>query len=317
MDALLRLGGPAVFVLLWSTGFVGAKYGLPYADPFPLLALRMVLAALLLGALAVALRSVAMPAPRAYGDAAVVGLFLHAGYLGGVFHAISVGVPAGVSAVVVSLQPVLTAVLAGRILDERLVARQWLGLVLGVTGVALVVGPGLAAAAGSAAALPASGLVSCLVALASGTVATLHQKRRGDGIPLVWGTAVQYAAAAVVLTAVALGTGQRRLDWTPQLAAALVWLVLVLSLGAVLLLLLLLRRGTASGVSSLLYLVPPAVAVEAYLMFDERLAPLSLAGVAVAALGVALVVTPVRTGRGRLLRTAVRATGPAERRETA
>jgi drug/metabolite transporter (DMT)-like permease len=317
MDALLRLGGPALFVLLWSTGFVGAKYGLPYADPFPLLALRMVLAALLLGVVALALRSVAMPAPRAYGDAAVVGLFLHAGYLGGVFHAISVGVPAGVSAVVVSLQPVLTAVLASRVLDERLVARQWLGLVLGVTGVALVVGPGLAAAAGSATALPASGLVSCLVALGSGTVATLHQKRRGDGIPLVWGMAVQYAAAALVLSAVALGTGQRRLDWTPQLAAALAWLVLVLSLGAVLLLLLLLRRGTASGVSSLLYLVPPAVAVEAYLMFDERLAPLSLAGVAVAALGVALVVTPVRTGRGRLRRTAARRTGPAERRETA
>lgn len=300
MDRLLRIGGPAVFVLLWSTGFVGAKYGLPYAEPFTLLTVRMALAALLLGLLAVGLRSVGMPARRAYGDAAVVGLLLHAGYLGGVFWAISAGVPAGVSAVVVSLQPVLTAVLATRVLDERLVLRQWLGLALGVGGVALVVGPGLAASAGSSGALPLSGLLSCVVALASGTAATLHQKRHGDGIPLVWGTAVQYAAAAVVLAALALGTEDLRLDWTPQLVAALAWLVLVLSLGAVLLLLLLLRRGTASGVSSLLYLVPPAVALEAYLMFGERLAPLSLVGVVVAALGVALVVTPVPATRDTL-----------------
>ena len=299
-SALLRLGGPALFVLLWSTGFVGAKYGLPYAEPFTFLAVRMVIAAVLLALLAAVLRSASMPSRRAYGDAAVVGLFLHAGYLGGVFYAISVGVPAGVSAVVVSLQPVLTAVLASRVLGERLVRRQWLGLALGVTGVALVVGPGLAASGGSSAALPATGLLACLVALASGTVATLHQKRHGDGIPLVWGTAVQYAAAAVVLLALAGGSESLRVDWTPQLVGALVWLVLVLSLGAVLLLLLLLRRGTASGVSSLLYLVPPAVAVEAYLMFGERLAPLSLLGVVVTAAGVALVVTPVRAGRGTL-----------------
>ena len=308
MDRLLRVGGPGLFVLLWSTGFVGAKYGLPYAEPFTLLALRMVLAAALLAVVAAGLRSTTMPAPRAYGDAALVGLLLHAGYLGGVFWAISVGVPAGVSAVVVSLQPVLTAVLATRVLDERLVARQWLGLVLGVGGVALVVGPGLAASAGSARALPASGLLSCGVALVSGTTATLYQKRHGDGIPLAWGTSVQYAAAGVVLAAIALATEDLRVQWTPQLVAALAWLVLVLSLGAVLLLLLLLRRGTASGVSSLLYLVPPAVAVEAYLMFGERLAPLSLAGVAVAALGVALVVSPLRTARGRLQADA-RATG--------
>src|SRR3954465_187735 len=140
------IGGPAVFVLLWSTGFVGAKYGLPYAPPFAFLALRLGLAAALLALIALALRS-ARPAPAAqYGHAAVVGVLLHAGYLGGVFYAISVGVPAGVSAVVVSLQPVLVAVLATRLLGERPTARQWLGLVLGVGGVALVVGPGIAAA---------------------------------------------------------------------------------------------------------------------------------------------------------------------------
>ncbi len=199
-----RLGAPALFVLLWSTGFVGAKYGLPYADPFTFLGVRLAIAAALLALLAVALRSAGMASRRQYGRAAVVGIFLHAGYLGGVFWAISVGVPAGVSAVVVSLQPVLTAVLATRVLDERLVARQWLGLALGVSGVALVVGPGLAASAGSAGALPVSGLLACAVALGSGTAATLYQKRHGDGIPLVWGTAVQYAGASALLLLLAV-----------------------------------------------------------------------------------------------------------------
>lgn len=288
----LRIGGPALFVLLWSTGFVGAKYGLPYAEPFTFLGLRLVLATLLLAGLAVALRSARMPHRSQYGHAAVVGVFLHAGYLGGVFTAISLGIPAGVSAVVVSLQPVLTAVLASRVLDEQLVARQWLGLVLGVGGVALVVGPGIAASGSDA--LSVGGLAACLVALASGTTATLYQKRHGDGIPLVWGTAVQYAAASTLLLALAVTTESMRIDWTPEFVGALVWLVLVLSLGAVLLLLLLLRRGTASGVSSLLYLVPPAVAVEAFLLFGERLSPPALAGVAVTAVGVALVVSPSR-----------------------
>ena len=284
-------------MLLWSTGFVGAKYGLPYAEPFTFLAVRLVIAAVLLGAVAVALRAAAMPAGRQYGHASVVGVFLHAGYLGGVFYAISIGVPAGVSAVVVSLQPVLTAVLATRVLSERLVARQWLGLVLGVAGVALVVGPGVVASAGAAGAMPVSGLLTCLVALLSGTTATLYQKKHGDGIPLVWGTAVQYAAASAVLLALAVTTESMAIAWTAKFVVALVWLVVVLSLGAVLLLLLLLRRGSASGVSSLLYLVPPATAVEAYLLFGERLSPPALVGVAVAAVGVALVVTPVRSRR--------------------
>ena len=281
-------------MLLWSTGFVGAKYGLPYAEPFTFLGVRLVIATALLTLLAVALHSAGMPRRVQYGHAALVGTLLHAGYLGGVFYAISQGVPAGVSAVVVSLQPVLTAVLAARVLQERLVRRQWLGLLLGVAGVALVVGPGIAASAGSSDALPLAGLAACGVALASGTTATLYQKRHGDGIPLVWGTAVQYAAASALLLTAAVATETMEIDWTGDFVLAMVWLVLVLSLGAVLLLLLLLRRGTASGVSSLLYLVPPAVALEAFLLFGERLSSLSLVGVAVTAAGVALVVTPPR-----------------------
>jgi drug/metabolite transporter (DMT)-like permease len=288
------LGGPALFVLLWSTGFVGAKYGLPYAPPFLFLALRLAIAAVLLGGVAAALRSAHMPERVQYGRASIAGLLLHAGYLGGVFYGISLGVPAGVSAVVVSLQPVLTAVLAARVLGERPTARQWLGLALGLAGVALVVGPGLVRA-GSAEPLPVAGLVACVVALVSGTLGTVWQKRHGDGIPLVWGTTVQYVAAAALLLAAALATEDLVIDWTAEFVAALIWLVLVLSIGAVLLLLLLLRRGTAAGVSSLYYLVPPATAVEAYFLFGERVGALSLVGIGVTAVGVALVVVPPRT----------------------
>jgi drug/metabolite transporter (DMT)-like permease len=280
-----------MFVLLWSTGFVGAKYGLPYAEPFTFLAIRLALAGALLGLLAGGTRG-GVPRGRQVADAGLVGLLLHAGYLGGVFWAIDSGVPAGVAAVVVSLQPVLTAALAVRLLGERLAPRQWAGLAAGVVGVVLVLTPGLAAAAGSGIGFPPAGVAACLVALASGTAGTLYQKRRGGGIPLLAGTALQYAAAALVLGGLALTAETRTVAWTLEFAAALAWLVLVLSLGAVLLLLVLLRRGSAAGVSSLLYLVPPATAVEAYLLFGEALPPLSLVGVVVATAGVALVLRP-------------------------
>ncbi|MEX5718705.1 DMT family transporter [Geodermatophilus maliterrae] len=291
---LQRLGVPALFVLLWSTGFVGAQYGLPYAEPLTFLGLRMVIAASLLALLALALRAAVPARPAQYGHSAAVGLLLHAGYLGGVFVAISLGTPAGVSAVVVSLQPVLTVVLAGRVLGERTALRQWLGLALGVAGVVVVVWPGLTAAAGRAGALSTPGLLACLVALASGTAGTVYQKRYGAGVPLLWGTAVQYAAAAAVLLLGAVATERMTIRWTGDFVLAMVWLVLALSLGAVLLLMLLLRRGTAAEVSSLFYLVPPAVALEAWLLFGVVPPPVSLAGVAVTALGVALVVAPRR-----------------------
>jgi drug/metabolite transporter (DMT)-like permease len=273
---------PAVFVFLWSTGFVGAKYGLPYAEPFTFLALRLLIAG---GLLAVAAALTRTRIDRAHaGRAAVSGLLLHATYLGGVFWAIAHGTPAGVSAVVVSLQPVLVSALALPLLGERLLRVQWVGLVVGVTGVVLVVAPDLGGA------VPTAGLVSCVVALAGGTGGTLWQKRYGDGIPLLWGTCVQYGAATVVLAAASLALEDQHVEWTGKLVAAMVWLVLGLSIGAILLLMLLLRRGTASSVSSLLYLVPPATALEAWLMFDETLAPVSVVGVGVTAVGVALAV---------------------------
>ena len=280
---------PVAFVLLWSTGFVGAKYGLPYAEPFTFLALRLAIAATLLG-VAAALTSGRLTRAQ-LGRAAVTGLLMHATYLGGVFWAISRGTPAGVSSVVVSLQPVLVAALAVRLLGERLMARQWLGLAVGVAGVGLVVAPGLT---GSTRDFPVEGLAACLLALLGGTLGTLWHKRHGDGIPLLWGTAVQYAAAATVLALLSAATETQRIDWTGDFLAALAYLVVALSIGAVLLLLVLLRRGSASGVSSLYYLVPPATAVEAYLLFGEQLAAVSVVGIVVTCVGVALVVRPAR-----------------------
>ena len=280
---------PVAFVLLWSTGFVGAKYGLPYAEPFTFLALRLAIAATLLG-VAAALTSGRLTRAQ-LGRAAVTGLLMHATYLGGVFWAISRGTPAGVSSVVVSLQPVLVAALAVRLLGERLMARQWLGLAVGVAGVGLVVAPGLT---GSTRDFPVEGLAACLLALIGGTLGTLWHKRHGDGIPLLWGTAVQYAAAATVLALLSAATETQRIDWTGDFLAALAYLVVALSIGAVLLLLVLLRRGSASGVSSLYYLVPPATAVEAYLLFGEQLAAVSVVGIVVTCVGVALVVRPAR-----------------------
>ena len=287
---------PAVFVLLWSTGFVGAKYGLPYAEPFTFLGLRLLVAAALLGLAAAVVgrgRTRRMTS-RQTGAAVVSGLLLHGTYLGGVFWAIAHGTPAGVSAVVVSLQPVLVAALAARLLGEQLVRRQWAGLGLGVLGVVLVVGPGLAGPSG----LTAAGVLACLLALLGGTAGTVWQKRHGDGTPLLQGTAVQYAAAAAVLGLLSFATESRRISWTGEFVLAFAWLVVALSIGAVLLLLVLLRRGTASRVSSLFFLVPPVTAVQTYLVFGERLAAVSVVGVVVTAVGVGLV---VRGGRSTVV----------------
>lgn len=286
---------PATFVLLWSTGFVGAKYGLPYAEPFTFLGWRLLAAAALLALVGFVIRAPRLSGRAQYGRSAISGILLHAGYLGGTFFAISQGIPAGVAAVIVSLQPVLVAALSARVLGDRLTRLQWVGVAAGLVGVLLVLAPALLDA-GRAAEFPTLGLLSSVVALLAGTVGTLHQKRYGDGIPLVFGTAVQYAAAVVLLMLLATTTETMQIQWTGEFVASFLWLVIVLSLGAVLLLLWLLRRGSAAGVSSLFYLVPPATAVEAYLLFDEQLAVISLIGIAVTTVGVALALRPARVG---------------------
>lgn len=282
---------PVLFVLLWSTGFIGAKYGLPYAEPFTFLAIRFSIVAALL-TVAGLLLGRRWPRRDAVWRMALVGVMIHGCYLGGVFYAISRGVPAGVSALIVGLQPVLTALLAGPYLGERVTVRQWLGFALGFAGVVLVVARSTGGGSGEAA-----GLAALVVALIGITAATLYQKRHGGRGDLVTSSAVQFWAAAAAMTVLSVTCETRTIAWTPEFLFALGWLVVVLSLGAISLLLYLIRRGAASRVASLFYLVPPTVAVEAYFLFGEHLGPLALAGLGVAVLGVALVVRGAERAR--------------------
>jgi drug/metabolite transporter (DMT)-like permease len=281
---------PGVFVLLWSTGFIGARFGLPYIEPFTFLAIRFVIAVALISLIITLMRAPWPQTRAAWGHSTVVGLLLHGGYLGGVFFAIDRGMPAGLAALIVSLQPVLSAIVAGWALGERVVARQWVGLLLGLLGVGLVVSEKLFVG-GAVPIVTVTTISAVVIALLSTTGGTLYQKRFGGAVPLLSGTAVQYLAAAVLMIPLALLVEEQRIDWTPQLLFAMSWLVLVLSLGAILLLMELIRSRSTARVTSLFYLVPPATALEAYLIFGEQLGLLALLGLAVASAGVALVVT--------------------------
>ncbi len=262
---LFRVGAPALFVFLWSTGFIGAKAGMPYAEPLTFLALRFGLVTLLM--LPVAILTGA-PWPRGVMTLHVgmVGLLLHAGYLGGVFVAIHRGVPAGLAALIVGAQPLLTALLARPFLGERVERRKWVGLALGFVGVGLVMADRLGF--GHADAL---GLGLCVLA------------------DLRTASVVQYLAAGLPVLALAWTTETMAIRWETPFLLAMAWLILVLSIGAVSLLYVLIRRGAAAEVASLFYLVPPSTALMGYLLFGETLSPVTILGMVLAALGVALV----------------------------
>lgn len=275
---------PALFVVLWSTGFIGMKLAAPYAEPLTFLAIRFAAVTAILGAVAVATGAPWPRGVRPIVAIALSGVLLQAVYLGGVNIAIWRGISAGVSALIVCLQPILVAVAAAPWLGERLATRQWLGLALGLAGVALVVEPKLAGGEGDAWALAAN--VAALLGITTGALA---QKRWCPDLDLRSGSAIQFAASTLVCGAGALVLETRKVSWTAPLWVALVWLVLVLSLGAVALLYWLIRRGRAAEVASLFFLVPPCTALIAWPLFGETLGPIELAGMALAALGVWLV----------------------------
>jgi drug/metabolite transporter (DMT)-like permease len=274
---------PALFVLLWSTGFVGAKYGLPYADPFIFLSARILIAAILLFALARILKMPVGIGRQAVARSGLIGFFLHACYLGGVFYAIAQGLPAGVAAVVTSLQPVLVSVFAVKVLGEQLRRTQIAGLLTGLVGVVLVLGPSIDAQ------IPKPAIIAILIALMGSTTATLLQKKLGADIPLISGTAYQYLFSGCVLGLIALATQETSITWNLRFTLAFVWLILILSVGAILLLLWLLNTGSAAKVSSLFYLVPPATAIEAFFLFGEKVNTQGFLGIGITALGVWLV----------------------------
>ncbi len=275
---------PGVFVLLWSTGFIGAKLGLPYIEPMTFLGIRFLIVAAVLLALSYFMKA---PWPRSWaatGHIVIAGLGIHALYLGGVFASIDQGVPAGVSALIVCLQPLLTAIAAGPFLGEHITPRQWLGFVLGVLGVALVVSNKLALGVGSP-----LGMGLSVLGLLGITGGTLYQKRFCADMDLRTGSIVQYISAGAVIWFFALLFESGEVVWSGELLIALGWLTLVMSIGAVFLLLMLIRRGAAARVASLFYMVPPSTALIAFFLFDETLDPMALAGMAVAVFGVALI----------------------------
>ena len=289
---------PLVFVFLWSTGFIGAKFGLPHAEPFTFLTLRFAIVLAILVPVALAWRAAWPRTWREAGHIAVVGLLVHAVYLGGVFSAIDRGLPAGLAALIVALQPVLTAVAVGPLLGERVRRVQVLGLALGFAGVATVLGSKMASGAGlgaGAVGLPAfegfgpGAVAFALAALLAITVGTLYQKRFCSEVDLRAGTVIQYIAAGIATGAAALAGERMHIDWTAEFAFALAWLTLVLSIGAISLLMLLIRRGAAASTASLFYLVPPSTALIAYVAFGETLNLAGVLGVAVTVAGVALV----------------------------
>jgi len=274
---------PALFVLLWSTGFVGAKYGLPYADPFIFLSVRILIAAILLFALARILKMPVGIGRQAVARSGLIGFFLHACYLGGVFYSIAQGLPAGVAAVVTSLQPVLVSVFAVKVLGEQLRRTQIAGLLTGLVGVVLVLGPSIDAQ------IPTPAIIAILIALMGSTTATLLQKKLGADIPLISGTAYQYLFSGCVLGLIAFATQETSITWNLRFTLAFVWLIVILSVGAILLLLWLLNTGSAAKVSSLFYLVPPATAIEAFFLFGEKVNTQGFLGIGITALGVWLV----------------------------
>ena len=276
---------PVVFVLIWSTGFIVARYGMPYAPPMKFLALRYALSVACFAAWAVAARA-AWPADRRqFRHLAVTGVLMHAGYLGGVWAAVKLGMGAGLAALLVGLQPVLTAVwISAR--GGAVSRRQWAGLVLGFGGLALVVWHKL-----DVGEINPANFALALAALLSITAGTLYQKRYLAPCDVRTANLVQLCAALVVTLPLAL-LETEAMQWNGQLIGALAWSVLALTLGGSSLLYLLIQRGAATAVTSLLYLVPPCTALMAWLLFAEPIAATTVVGMAFAALGVSLVVRP-------------------------
>ena len=273
---------PFLFVLLWSTGFLGAKLGLPHAAPLAFLLVRYLLVLALMASIALAMRAPWPRDARHWFHIGVSGLLLHALYLGGVFVAIGAGLPAGVTSLVVGMQPLLTATVAGWLLGERIVPRQWLGLALGFVGVTLVLSNKLGATFGVDALWPA------IAALLGITAGTLYQKKFCPRFDWRTGAVAQFLPAAIVTGLIVFARDDFRIDWTGEFIFALGWLVLVLSIGAISLLNWLIRHGSAVNVASLFYLTPPTTALLAWLLFGETLTGLALIGMALAVLGVYL-----------------------------
>ena len=273
---------PALFVVLWSTGFISAKYGLPYTPPLKYLLVRFALAAALMLLVALATGARWPAGLRQISHVVVAAWLVHGLYLGGVFVSIAGGMPAGTSAMLVGLQPILTVLLARAWLGERISARQWSGLMLGLAGVYLVVRHKVALDGDLVTLLP------IIVALVGISIGALYQKKFAAHVDLRSGAVVQFTACVVLYAPIVWCLEPRPIAWTIEFVLALGWSVIVLSVGAISLLYWMLRHGAAADVARLFYLVPPVTALMAYALFGERLDALAIAGMILICIGVAL-----------------------------
>ena len=278
---------PALFVLIWSTGFIGAKYILPFAEPFVFLSIRYFFATISLLLLAKALGESLKISWPAIKQSIVVAIFLHVIYIGGVFYAINIGVSAGIAAVIVSLQPILVSILAIPFLGERLRWIQVAGLALGFAGVALLLLPKVFQGDFSSA-FSKTGIFSCVLALLGTTGGYLMQKRGGSEIAFLPGTAIQFATSTVFFAILAFAYEDLTVTVSISFILALIWIVFALSIGSIFLLYFMLRHDSASAVSSLYYLVPPFTAIQAYFFFGEKIAGVGYLGMALALTGTLL-----------------------------
>jgi len=282
--SLLFSGAPALFVVLWSTGFIGAKMGLPYAEPATFLAIRFLLVAIILGALCWWYDALWPRDWRNVGHILVVGLLVHGIYLGGIYAGISRGVTAGDSALIVGMQPILTAILIGPMLAESVRIRQWAGFILGTLGLGLVSSRYFGGSSSSV-----SGVVFCIVGVVGMSIGTLYQKRFCSEMDLLSGSFLQFLSASLMMILIAATFETRQVHWTGEFIFALGWLVLVLSLGAMTVLWLLVRAKAATQVASLFFLVPRVTALIAWPLFGETLTLKSVSGMALVVLGILLV----------------------------
>lgn len=277
---------PFVFVFLWSTGFIAAKYALPFVEPFFLLFIRAAFTIIVFFLICLAFGAKPMTL-RQSGHQMVTGFLVHGTYLGGVFASIKLGMPAGITSMVVGVQPVLTALLGWGVLGSRLRPIQWLGLALGLSGVTAVL---LTTRQQEAINLNWPAMLAALSALLGISIGTIYQKRFGQGGNLLAGSLYQYISMFILMAVLAWTFETRTVDWTLQLIMALAWLVLALSVTAILLLMYMIREGETAKVASYFYLVPPVTAIEAWILFGETLSLPSVVAILVTVIGVYLVI---------------------------
>ena len=287
---------PFIFVCLWATGFVGARLGMPYSEPGTFLTIRFFWAFLLVAAIAMIARA-PWPGLKTALQSVGIGMLIHGIYLGCVFWAIDQGMPAGVSAVVVGLQPLLTAILAGYVLKEKITLQHWLGLPVGMLGVVLVLLPKLNITASG---VSAETIIASILGMVSVTIGTVWQKSVGGASDLRSGTACQYLGAIIPVGLLAFFVETNEIEWAPGMIIAMAWSIFVLSIVAIFLLMWLIREGSVARVSSLFFMVPAVAAIMAYFLFGETLGAVQIAGMVLCAIAVALAThTPASTpGQG-------------------